>query len=242
MYSIAICDDIKHERETIFESVKMLFPATSQPPCAVVSYESAPDLLADIERGRRFDLFLLDVVMPEQNGIELGKTLRRAGQPCDIIYLTVSREYAADAFDVEALGYLLKPVDTAKLQALIQKALRRQEHPVSDPVITRQTSDGPVSIHWNKVLYIENRKNLQYFILAGGSEIVVRDSITQLEQELKGLVGYLRPRYSYIVNMQGIVTVQVRDMLMSNGHRIPLVKNTFRKISRGFMDYKWRER
>jgi two-component system LytT family response regulator len=69
------------------------------------------------------DLLFVDVEMPGMSGIDLLRTLRRETALC-LVFLTAHEEYAVDAFNVEALDYLLKPIDDARFSACIERARR----------------------------------------------------------------------------------------------------------------------
>ncbi len=72
------------------------------------------------------DLVLLDVQMPEQNGIRVAATLPPEDRP-EIIFVTAFEHYAADAFEVEATDYLLKPVRFDRLWQAVERAKRRRD-------------------------------------------------------------------------------------------------------------------
>ena len=57
-----------------------------------------------------YDLYLLDILMPCLSGIDLAQKVRERGENSEILFLTVTREYAVEAFAVKASGYLVKPV------------------------------------------------------------------------------------------------------------------------------------
>ena len=67
------------------------------------------DLLESSYRLGGYDIYVLDVIMPGMDGIELGKKLREANSDGKIIYLTSSPEFAYDSFSVKAFNYILKP-------------------------------------------------------------------------------------------------------------------------------------
>src|SRR5580704_16967245 len=69
------------------------------------------------------DLIFVDVEMPGISGLDLLRELPREQARC-IVFLTAHEEYALDAFNVEALDYLLKPVDDARFAACIERARR----------------------------------------------------------------------------------------------------------------------
>lgn len=74
------------------------------------SFQSGYELLDAVERSGSFDLYLLDIVMPEQNGIEVGLSIRKLDGLGLIVYLTTSPDYAVDSYLTNAFHYLLKPV------------------------------------------------------------------------------------------------------------------------------------
>jgi two-component system, LytTR family, response regulator AlgR len=70
------------------------------------------------------DVVLLDISMPDMNGIEVARHLAQAPQPPAIIFITAFDEHALQAFEVQALDYLLKPVRAERLLAALQRAQR----------------------------------------------------------------------------------------------------------------------
>lgn len=68
------------------------------------------DLLAETEKGTRFDVILLDVLMPGETGIDAATEIRKFDRNVKIIFLTSSSEYAVQSYSVEAFYYQLKPI------------------------------------------------------------------------------------------------------------------------------------
>ena len=70
-----------------------------------------------------FDLYLLDIIMPNENGIDLGRKIHTIDKGGTIFYLTSSIDFAVDAFSVKASQYLLKPIEQIKLLDALDKVL-----------------------------------------------------------------------------------------------------------------------
>ena len=87
---------------------------------------SGTDALAAIERERP-DLALLDLQMPELDGIGVVRLLKKHQMPL-IAFVTAYDEYAVRAFELNAVDYLLKPVDKARLRETLNRAQERIEH------------------------------------------------------------------------------------------------------------------
>ena len=97
------------------------------------------------------------------NGVELAKRVRRGDPDVKIIILTGYTDYIADGYDVEALNYLLKPVDRAKLFTVLDRAadrLRRQE-----TVITLPEQDALVRLPVHRIVWAEAERN--YVVIHG---------------------------------------------------------------------------
>src|SRR5207249_662907 len=92
----------------------------------VAEAESGAEAIAAIERERP-DLALLDLHMPELDGIGVVRMLKRETMPL-IAFVTAYDEYAVRAFEVNAVDYLLKPVEKARLRETLNRAQERIEH------------------------------------------------------------------------------------------------------------------
>ncbi len=109
MIRIAICEDKDEDREALRNMLchtKIL--------CDFTEYTSAESLLFDIETNhKQFDLFLLDIYLPGQNGVEAARCIRAANPDAVIIFLSTSEEFYREAFDLFAFHYLIKTVSLA---------------------------------------------------------------------------------------------------------------------------------
>lgn len=103
---IAICDDDKTEQLQILELLEGYFKGRKNKP-AIKTFSSSIEL-ASIACYEQFDLYLLDVIMPILNGIELAKEIRGFDKASDIIFLTSSPEFAVESYTVKAANYLGK--------------------------------------------------------------------------------------------------------------------------------------
>ncbi|MBK7959920.1 MAG: response regulator transcription factor [Bdellovibrionales bacterium] len=86
---------------------------------------------------KRPDLVFLDIDMPELNGLEVAKTLGVQGPP--VIFVTAYDEHALDAFESSAIDYLVKPINTARLDFAIEKMRRSLSKPMKGSLETLLT-------------------------------------------------------------------------------------------------------
>ena len=126
-YRMAICDDISEALDTA-ESMARDWATLRGQALDIDRFSSAPDFFADYENGR-YDILLLDIEMGAVNGVELARRVRKGDPDVQIVFLTGYTDYIADGYDVEALNYLLKPVDRAKLFGVLDRAADRLSRP-----------------------------------------------------------------------------------------------------------------
>jgi len=78
-------------------------------------------------RDTEFDLLLLDMTMPGMDGLAVARQLGRRPDPPAVIFVTAHEDFAVEAFDLEAVDYVLKPVAAERLERAIDRALARRE-------------------------------------------------------------------------------------------------------------------
>lgn len=118
----------------------------------VRAYDNPAALLKDIPT-LEFDLCILDIEMPGMNGLQVTNLLK--GKP--VIFATAYREYAAEAFDLNAVDYIRKPIKLERLQQAIRKAakyINNREINTSKPFIQLNTDQGKVVLFFDKIGYI----------------------------------------------------------------------------------------
>jgi two-component system response regulator AlgR len=141
------------------------------------------------------DIVLVDIQMPEMSGIEFARHLQVLERPPAVIFVTAHDRYAVEAFEVNAVDYLTKPVRGARLLAALKKAangerVARGVFESIDPAPRRYFSvaeRGRVTlVPVSEVIYL--RAELKYVTLRTRErEHLVEESLTQLEQEFGGV-------------------------------------------------------
>lgn len=97
----------------------------------VATYQRPSELLHDLEQ-LDFDILLSDIELPVMNGIQLATRVLDVYPKTYVVFLTAYTEYALDAFKVNALDYLLKPIKKRDLEKFIEK-IQLYFSPVSKP-------------------------------------------------------------------------------------------------------------
>ena len=167
------------------------------------------------------DLVFLDIRMPEMDGIEVARCL-----PHDlhVVFTTAFDEYALQAFETSAIDYLLKPVESARLEAALAK-LKRLKAPTAHKdleYLVRELSsrEGPpkISARRGETIHIFDPRQItrlhaqdRYIILRhGGQEYLLDDSIVGLEKRL-GDWGFMKIHRSELINLEHVEGLTFED-------------------------------
>ena len=148
---IAICDDEVAVSE-VTKSLLQQWAIHQSISLSVHCYENG-DALTLAQKSECFDLIFLDVLMPLLNGIDTAKELRRQNQNVPIIFLTSSKEFAFDSYEVKALQYLLKPVSPNQLWSIMDDFIALIKN--QKEIFVARTSDGFCKITLEDTNYLE---------------------------------------------------------------------------------------
>lgn len=150
----------------------------------VKAYNDAEKMLAELQ-GQEFDVCVLDIEMPQMNGLELAKQLEGKA----VIFSTAYREYAADAFDLSAVDYLRKPYQLERLEKAFVKARAWLDGRGAHLGVAEFNSNiGRVVLHFNDIGLIttaESDRRDKRVILNSGQEVLLKNvSFEELLQAL----------------------------------------------------------
>lgn len=181
------------------------------------------------------DLMFLDIQMPEKNGFDLLKELDRCPK---VVFVTAYDEYALNAFEVNALDYLLKPIDPDRLSEAIGKVLssgndvEQAIKPSKDKLSGSDTifiKDGEKCwfVELSKVRMFESEGNYVKVHFDKNSPLILR-SLNSLEERLDEYT-FFRANRKFIVNLKWVTAI---ESWFNGGLKVELQKGEFVEISR----------
>lgn len=212
--SIALCDDeevmLNILKEKIVNHMKKTFFCYT-----ITTFYSAEQLLAS---KMNFDILFLDIQMEKLNGIEAAKLYRKKNKNTSIVFITISKEYVFEAFDVEAVNYLLKPLSDKKFSQtfarIIQKLIKTQEQYLA-------IQQGKIfrKIKCSDILYAEVVKRKIYLHLIKET-IDYYETIEHLAKQLP--TYFYRCHRSYLINLNYIKCYKENNVILENNEYIPV--------------------
>ena len=236
MIHIAICDDSKQERQILAALFKR-YQDLHATPLQIHIFQNGFSLLDAIDQGKRFDITILDILMPGENGIEIARNIRASGTDTEIIFLTSSPEYAVDSYEVKAQNYLLKPVTEEKFFASIDSILAELDEKDTASFIIYTTEKQYSRIRVSSLVYGEVTHRTITLHLADQTMISAIMTFTEFLDILKAYPDFIYPHRSYAVNMHYIQYVTKSDIILTDGQKIPLSRNNYTKISEQFLNF-----
>lgn len=236
MIHIAICDDSKQER-LILAALFKRYQELHATPLQIHIFQNGFSLLDAIDQGKRFDITILDILMPGENGIEIARNIRASGTDTEIIFLTSSPEYAVDSYEVKAQNYLLKPVTEEKFFASIDSILAELDEKDTASFIIYTTEKQYSRIRVSSLVYGEVTHRTITLHLADQTMISAVMTFTEFQDILKAYPDFIYPHRSYAVNMHYIQYVTKSDIILTDGQKIPLSRNNYTKISEQFLNF-----
>ncbi len=177
---------------------------------SIVEAGGAREAVQKLMDGRP-DVLFLDIRMPKTDGMSLAEALHKLKNPPAIVFVTAYGEYALKAFEVEAVDYLVKPVEEERLAAALDKVVAHMapKRPARIPQerIPVEKSGRKVLVPIDQIRYIEAKDDYSC-IYTDTDRYLSTISLAQLENRL-GPHGFFRVHRGYIVNLAHVEDVEV---------------------------------
>ncbi len=230
--TIAVVDDDDRQKEYLIKLIKKWADSRSI-AADVCGYGSAEAFLFDYE-GKPVNLLLLDIEMRGQNGMELAKRLRARGDSLPIVFITGFADYMNEGYDVEALHYLLKPLDDEKLVKVLDRYAERKADVAGELVV--DTENGSMHLNPAELMYAEAFGRICRLYMHDGRKIDAHAGIGELRERLSTgeFVGCHR---SYIVNLRYVRTIGRTCLTLDNGEQIFVSRRLYGEVSKAFTAY-----
>lgn len=191
---IAVCEDEEGERLQLIENIQDTWKNAE-----IYGFEDGHQVLQNIQKGMGYDLIFLDIYMKRIGGIEAGKWIYENFPEIQMVFISNSREFGPEIFQLNALHYLIKPYTREELEEVKQRFWFRRARV---PVLHLQDGQSKEDIPFPRISYIESVHNDLHIHLITGSVIKVRGSLKKFIDKLDD--RFVRINRGIIVNMGAI--------------------------------------
>lgn len=227
MTKAIIVDDEPKMGELLFEILKDLFP-NIEVDNPYANWKDAIKAVHNIQP----DILFMDISMPEKSGFDILNLLPDID--AEIIFVTAHSEFAVEAFEHAAAGYILKPINETKLVDTVNRVLKKidKKH-ISNPKTTTSKigiPDNDSIVYYNiaDIIYLES-VNRYTKVVTNRQSITSSYSLGTYKKTLLDDTdsNFLLAHRSFIINLEHVVRFDANNfVIMSNGKEIPVSKNS----------------
>jgi DNA-binding LytR/AlgR family response regulator len=232
MFRVAICEDEAvfseaHEKlcRTILDALNIEYSVDLFPNGEVF-------LSAFEARRERYHVILLDIMMDGINGIELAHTIRGIDKTVAIIFVTSDSGYALKGYDVNALHYLMKPIDNAVLERLLTAIYTER---FQSEYITVKMGNQNILVPVSDIIYLETTGRRV--------KIILRDEAVYYSGKLTDILPdlpqdkFVRCHQSYAVHINHLRELVRYTAVLTNGDKIPVSRKYVSDVQNIFMRF-----
>jgi two-component system response regulator LytT len=225
MIQIALVDDDQAASNELQDKLQK-FASENGEQFSISTYHEAVSFL---DHYQSVDIVFMDVEMPYLNGIAAAQKLRQIDEKVALIYVTNYMQYAVEGYEVNALGYLLKPINYARLSSVLKKTLNLLLQEAKGLLV--KTSSGLKKVYPDELMYIEISGHLIEIHTKNGV-LETWGSLKELEKKLpEG--RFARPNSNTMVNLSFVKGFEGDDLVLSEGSRLPIS----RRKKKEFIDF-----
>lgn len=237
-----LVDDENKARKLLKTLIAKLFPE-------YILFEAATLLEGvAIIKEKQPDIIFLDIEMPEHSGLEILEFFEESAIDFQIIFITAYHKYAVEAFKLNAIDYLLKPIDTEELNQAILKAtskkndanvakniesLKKSFKKLTQKKLALDVPRGIIFIDYDDILYFEADGMYTTVYLNSGKKEIICKPLKHFVTQLENHNGFYKPHRSFLVNISRVKEFIKRDggyLIMENNYKISISRDKKRQF------------
>lgn len=201
MVRIAIVEDDPSDMAQLTECLRR-YEAEQKETFSVKSFFTPADFFNTYGPG--YDLIFMDIELPLANGMEVARQLREIDSVITLVFITNMEQYAVNGYEVEALDFVVKPINYFRFSSMMHKALRHIARR-SEKEVLIQSAGIITRLRASQILYVEIRDHLLIYHTDQG-KFESWGKMTDVEADLSPH-GFVRCSSSHLINLRYVVSV-----------------------------------
>lgn len=198
----------------------------------LISFTSGEDFFSSSSNyDSNTDLFILDVKMGAQSGIDVAKQLRAANFAGEIIFLTSFREFVFDGYEVHAFNFLVKPLDKSLLFKCLDELLQKHS---CENYIFRDATQSIITIPYCEIVSFSVNRHIVY-ISTIDKTYTQYQNLTKISEELPP--SFIRIHRSCIINLYHVLKLCSNRLYLSNGSVNTISRTYLSSVRDNLMKY-----
>ncbi len=230
---IALCDDDRNALPIIAGAADSAFRAKGIRP-EIVRFTSGRELLEAMEK-TRFQIVLLDIEMPEMDGIAVGRQIRDRSDNTPIIFVSECESRVFESFLIQPLGFVRKSNFLNDIAAVAELYIKTCQQESNSEYLEFTTRSGILTLKSKQVRYIEGSRNYQMLYTTASPEpIEVKMTMEKLEKMTEPQ-GFIRVHKGYLVNFRYIQRIQSGSLTLQDGTVVPIGRSKMSEVKMKYL-------
>jgi DNA-binding LytR/AlgR family response regulator len=236
MLQIAVCDDSIDELANMVQLIN-LYRTSKNFNCEYAVFPNGFDLVSALEKGKRFDIYCLDIIMPGFTGIDVAKEIRGFDKTAPILFFTSSPEFALESYSVKAINYVLKPISKEKFFFTFDEMLEQIKLIKDEDAVIVKSNEGIQKILISNLTFAEVIGRNVLYHLRSGKVIECTEPFSSVCDTLLKYGCFIKPHRSYLVNMQYVATIENHQITLQTLSSVPVAQGKAKEIKQQYLYY-----
>ena len=233
--NIVICDDQTNELENIKQIVSDYANTHPELFITITCFSNPLDMVDEMSKNSVPDIALLDICMPGVLGTEIAKELKSKSEDnTDIIFLTTSPDFAVEAFALHVNDYLTKPFTKERLTDTLDRIIETRNKRIFVPVTCGREIHR---LDLYQVLYMESKNHTIEIYLKSGKNLKTHITLADMKNMFHVVKGFMSVGASYVVNLRCVQSILQTELIMINGHSIPIPRRLRNDVKEQYFDF-----
>lgn len=203
MLKIAVVEDQQETRECLCSYIRK-YADEQKIQVEVLPFDDGSVIAEGYRPG--FDIIFMDVEMPKLGGFGAAERIREVDPDVVLVFVTNMAQYAIRGYEVDALDYVLKPVDYYPFCTKLSRAIQRVQRKKGGQVALSLAGGGMQLLDTGEIYYLETHNRMLYYHTAKG-EFAVRGSLQSAEKQLTAY-HFVRCNQCYLVNLEHVKGIE----------------------------------
>ncbi|MDR1547364.1 MAG: LytTR family DNA-binding domain-containing protein [Hungatella sp.] len=236
MLYIAVCDDNIDELSNMVQLID-LYRTSRHLNCEHAVFPNGFELISALEKGKRFDIYCLDIMMPGFTGIDAAKEIRTFDKTAPILFFTSSPEFALESYSVKAINYVLKPISKEKLFFTFDELLEQIKLEKDEDAVIIKGNEGIQKILISNLIFAEVIGRNVLYHLRSGKVIECTEAFSPVCDNLMKYGCFMKPHRSYLVNMQYVDTIENHQITLQTLSSVPVAQGKAKEMKQQYLNY-----
>lgn len=230
MLHIAVVED-EPECCAMIQDMLHQYEAEHQMQISVTTFSDGSRLMEQYNND--FDILLLDIEMPELNGMDAAEQIRRQDDDVVIVFITNMAQYAIKGYEVDALDFILKPINYYTFSMRFTRAVSRVNKK-QDRWVCLNMTDGMKRLDIGQIYYIEIQNRMLHYHTQEG-EYIVRGTLKNVQEQLENC-HFVKCNHWYLVNLQYVSEIK-KNIVVVAGSELEISRRMRTAFLAAITDY-----